>query len=92
MLNASGVPGAATTLTNALRAWSTVPPGNTPALRDGTALQCHGLPPGTDGDILMAQLDSALRQLGYPALIEPVPNPLPSGYDPTVECYVVLGR
>ena len=94
VLNASTVQGAATALTSLLqRDWPTVPPGNAPAVRDGTVLQCKRLPGGVDGDVLVAQVDSTLRQLGYhPAPIEPVPNPLPAGYDPAADCYVVLGR
>jgi len=93
VLNASGVQGAATALTDALSSsWATVPPGNAPALRNGTVLQCHGLPPGTDGDILVAQLLAILARLGHPATSEPVPDPLPPGYDPAAGCYVVLGR
>jgi hypothetical protein len=69
-----------------------VPSGTAAALRDGTVVQCNRLPPGPDGDIVVAQLMSILDQLGHPATNERVPDPLPPGYDPAANCYVVLGR
>jgi hypothetical protein len=89
VLNGSGISGAAGTRTNELKAkgYQTLPAGNAPAQRNGSAVQCK------DGYEKEAQvLVNTLGELGTTATIEPVPNPLPAGFDPTANCYVLLGK
>jgi hypothetical protein len=93
VLNASGVQGSATALTNEIRSksgWMTVPPNNAPVNRTGSAVQCRS--GGIETDVLVAQLLSLLSSLGVSARSEPVPNPLPPAYDQGASCYVILGK
>jgi len=88
VLNASGVQGAATQRTNDLKAkgYQALPAGNAATTRPGTAVQCKA---GyeKEADVLV----TTLGELGVPATVEAVPDPLPAGYDAGANCYVVLG-
>lgn len=88
VLNASGVQGAATQRSNDLKAkgYQVLPAGNAPETRDGTAVECVA---GYDkeADVLVA----TLGELGVPATVEALPDPLPAGFDAAANCYVVLG-
>ncbi|MBM3659129.1 MAG: LytR family transcriptional regulator [Actinobacteria bacterium] len=89
VLNGSGVQGAATQRSNDLKAkgYQVLPAGNAPQTRDGTAVQCvAGYE--KEGEALVA----TLNELGVPAAVEPLPSPLPAGYDTAANCYVLLGR
>jgi hypothetical protein len=89
VLNGSGIQNAATTTTNDLKAkaYQTAPAGNAPAQRTGTAVQCKA---GyeKEADVLVTELGS----LGVTAVVEAIGNPLPSQFDPTANCYVILGK
>ena len=89
VLNASGVQGAATQRTNDLKAkgYQALPAGNASATRDGTAVQCK-----TGYEKEADALVTTLGELGVPATVEAVPDPLPAGYDAAANCYVVLGK
>ena len=80
---------AATTTTNDLKAkgYQTAPAGNAPAQRSGTAVQCKA---GyeKEADVLVTELGS----LGVNAAVEAIADPLPAGFDPTANCYVILGK
>jgi hypothetical protein len=89
VLNGSGVQGAATQRTNDLKAqgYQALPAGNAPATRDGTAVQCvAGYEKEADALVV------TLGDLGVPATVEAVPDPLPAGFDPSANCYVLLGK
>jgi hypothetical protein len=89
VLNGSGIQNAATTRTNDLKArgYQTAPAGNAPAQRTGTGVQCKA---GYDKEA--AQLVTELQAIGVSAVVEPIANPLPSQFDPTANCYVILGK
>ena len=38
------------------------------------------------------QLVTELAAVGVPAVVEPIDNPLPSQFDATANCYVLLGK
>lgn len=89
VLNGSGVQGAATQRSNDLKAkgYQVLPAGNAPATRTGTAVQCvSGY--SKEAEALVA----TLQELGVPATVEPIPDPLPAGFDASANCYVLLGR
>jgi len=89
VLNGSGVQGAATQRSNDLKAkgYQVLPPGNADTTRDGTGVQCiAGYE--KEGEALVA----TLNELGVPAAVEPLPSPLPAGYDTAGNCYVLLGK
>ena len=88
VLNGSGIQNAATTATNDLRArgYQTASAGNATA-RTGTVVQCKA---GYEKEA--ETLVSELQQIGITAVVEAIPNPLPTGYEPTANCYVVLGK
>jgi len=89
VLNGSGVQGAATQRSNDLKAkaYQVLPAGNAPATRDGTAVQCVA---GYEKEA--EALVTTLNELGVPAAVEPLPSPLPAGYDTAANCYVLLGK
>src|SRR5262245_4124425 len=88
VLNGSGVSGAATTKTNDLKAkgYQTATPGNA-TQQNGTTVQCKA---GYDKEAqaLVTQLSS----LGTNATVQPIADPLPSGFEATANCYVILGK
>ena len=89
VLNGSGVQGAATQRSNDLKAkgYQVLPAGNAPETRDGTVVQCiAGYE--KEADVLV----TTLGELGVPAAVEAVPDPLPAGYDTAANCYVLLGK
>jgi hypothetical protein len=88
VLNGSGLQGAATTKTNDLKAkgYQTAAAGNA-ALQNGTTVQCKA---GYDKEA--QELVNQLATLGTTATVQPIPNPLPAGYEPTANCYVLLGK
>lgn len=88
VLNASGVQGAATGRTNDLKAqgYQAVSPDNASQTRTGSLVQCKA------GYEKEAQaLATTLGELGSPATVDALPDPLPAGYDATANCYVILG-
>lgn len=89
VLNGSGVQGAATQRSNDLKAkgYQVLPAGNAPATRDGTAVQCVS---GYEKEA--EALVATLNELGVPATVEAVANPLPAGFDASANCYVLLGK
>ena len=89
VLNGSGIQNAATTRTNDLKArgYQTAPAGNAPAQRTGTGVQCKA---GYEKEAQV--LVTELQQVGVTAVVEPIANPLPSQFDPTANCYVILGK
>jgi hypothetical protein len=89
VLNGSGLQGAATQRSNDLKAkgYQVLGAGNAPAQRTGTGVQCKA---GFEKEA--AALVATLGALGVPATVEPVPNPLPAGFDPAANCYVLLGK
>lgn len=89
VLNGSGLQGAATQRSNDLKAkgYQVLPAGNAPAQRTGTGVQCKA---GYEKEA--AVLVTTLGELGVPASVEPVSNPLPAGFDPAANCYVLLGK
>ena len=89
VLNGSGIQNAATTRTNDLKArgYQTAPAGNAPAQRTGTGVQCKA---GYEKEA--QQLVTELQAIGVTAVVEPISNPLPSQFDPTANCYVILGK
>jgi hypothetical protein len=89
VLNGSGMQGAATQRSNDLKAngYQVLPAGNAPATRTGTAVQCVS---GYDKEA--QALVATLQELGVPATVEPVPDPLPAGFDAAANCYVLLGK
>jgi len=89
VLNGSGVQGAATQRSNDLKAkgYQVLPAGNAPATRDGTGVQCVA---GYEKEA--EALATTLTDLGAPATVEPLPSPLPAGYDTAANCYVLLGK
>jgi hypothetical protein len=89
VLNGSGIQNAATTRTNDLKArgYQTASAGNAPAQRTGTGVQCkEGYE--KEAEVLVGEL----QQIGVTAVVEPIPNPLPAGFEPTANCYVILGK
>jgi hypothetical protein len=89
VLNGSGIQNAATTRTNDLKArgYQTAPAGNAPAQRNGNAVQCKA---GYEKEA--EQLVTELAAVGVTATIEPIANPLPTQFDGTANCYVLLGK
>jgi len=89
VLNGSGIQNAATTRTNDLKArgYQTAPAGNAPAQRTGSAVQCKA---GYEKEA--EQLVTELAAVGVTATIEPISNPLPTQFDATANCYVLLGK
>jgi hypothetical protein len=89
VLNGSGIQNAATTRTNDLKArgYQTAPAGNAPAQRTGNAVQCKA---GYDKEA--EQLVTELAAIGVTATVEPISNPLPTQFDGTANCYVLLGK
>ncbi len=89
VLNGSGVQGAASQKSNDLvaKGYQVVTPANATS-RTGTVVECKS---GFDKEA--AALVSTLKdELGTNATVEALPNPLPTDYDDTANCYVVLGR
>jgi hypothetical protein len=89
VLNGSGIQNAATTRTNDLKArgYQTAPAGNAPAQRTGSAVQCKaGYEKEAD------QLVTELAAIGVTATVEPLSNPLPTQFDGTANCNVLLGK
>jgi hypothetical protein len=88
VLNGSGLQGAATTKTNDLKAkgYQTAPADNA-VVQNGTTVQCKA---GYEKEA--TQLVSELATLGTTATVQPIANPLPSGFDATANCYVILGK
>jgi hypothetical protein len=89
VLNGSGVQGAANQRSSDLKAkgYQVLPPGNAPAPRTGTAVQCK------KGYEKEAQaLVAALNTLAIKATIEPFPNPAPVGPSAQANCLVILGK
>jgi predicted RecA/RadA family phage recombinase len=88
VLNASGVQGAATGRTNDLKAkgYQALPANNAAQTRTGTVVQCK---PGYEKEA--EALATTLGELGSPATVDALPDPLPSEYDAGANCYVVLG-
>ena len=89
VLNGSGVQGAATQRSNDLKAkgYQVLPAGNAATTRTGTAVQCRA---GYEKDA--TALSQTLQTLGVSASVEPLPEPLPTGYEASANCYVVLGK
>ncbi len=89
VLNGSGIQNAATTRTNDLKArgYQTAPAGNAPASQTGTTVQCKA---GYEKEA--EQLVSELSQIGVTATVQPIANPLPTQFDGTANCYVLLGK
>ena len=89
VLNGSGIQNAATTRTNDLKArgYQTAPAGNAPAQRTGNAVQCKA---GYEKEA--EQLVTELAAIGVTATVEPLSNPLPTQFDGTANCYVLLGK
>ena len=89
VLNGSGIQNAATTRTNDLKArgYQTTPAGNAPAQRNGTGVQCKA---GYEKEA--EKLVSELAAIGVTATVEPIANPLPTQFDGTANCYVLLGK
>jgi hypothetical protein len=89
VLNGSGIPNAASTRSNDLKArgYQTASAGNAPAQRNGTAVKCKA---GYEKEA--EQLVTELAAIGVTAVVEPLDNPLPTGFDPTANCYVILGK
>jgi LytR cell envelope-related transcriptional attenuator len=89
VLNGSGIQNAATTRTNDLKArgYQTAPAGNAPAPRTGSAVQCKA---GYEKEA--EQLVTELAAIGVTATIEQISNPLPTQFDGTANCYVLLGK
>jgi hypothetical protein len=89
VLNGSGIPNAASTRSNDLKArgYQTASAGNAPAQRTGTAVQCKA---GYDKEA--DKLVSELAAIGVTAVVEPIADPLPTQFDPIANCYVILGK
>jgi hypothetical protein len=89
VLNGSGIQNAATTRTNDLKArgYQTAPAGNAPAQRTGNGVQCKA---GYDKEA--EQLVTELAAIGVTATVEAISNPLPTQFDGTANCYVLLGK
>lgn len=89
VLNGSGVQGAATQRSNDLKAkgYQVLPSGNAPTTRTGTVIECRS---GFDKDAVA--LSQTLQTLGVSAAVSPLPEPLPTGYEASANCYVVLGK
>lgn len=89
VLNGSGIQGAATQRSNDLKAkgYQVLPAGNAPTTRTGTAVECHS---GYEKDAVA--LSQTLQTLGVSAAVSPLPEPLPSGYEASANCYVILGK
>lgn len=80
----------ATELTEDLRAegYDTVPPGPVPdGAGSGNVLRC------IDDELPMTRSGptDALRERAADVTVEPLPKPLPEGYDPNASCWLVLG-
>jgi LytR cell envelope-related transcriptional attenuator len=88
VLNGSGLQGAATTKTNDLKAkgYQTASAGNA-VQQNGTTVQCKA---GYEKEA--TELVNQLATLGTTATVQPIANPLPSGFEPTANCYVLLGK
>jgi len=89
VLNGSGIPNAASTRSNDLKArgYQTAPAGNAPSQRNGTAVQCKA---GYEKEA--QQLVVELQAIGVTGVVEPIANPLPTQFDGTANCYVILGK
>jgi hypothetical protein len=89
VLNGSGTQNAATSRSNDLRAqgYQTVDPRNAPSQRTGTGVQCKA-----DYEKEAQVLVNTLQVLGVPSAVEEVSNPLPTGFDASANCYVLLGK
>lgn len=89
VLNGSGVQGAATQRSNDLKAkgYQVLPSGNAPATRTGTVIECRS---GFEKDGVA--LSQTLQTLGVSAAVSPLPEPLPTGYEASANCYVILGK
>ena len=89
VLNGSGVQGAATQRSNDLKAkgYQVLPAGNAPSTRTGTVVQCKS---GYEKEA--AALAATLQTIGVPATVSGLPDPLPSGYEASANCYVLLGK
>jgi len=89
VLNGSGVQGAATQRSNDLKAkgYQVLPAGNAPTTRTGTSVECHS---GYEKDA--TALSQSLQTLGISASVSPLPDPLPSEYEASANCYVILGK
>lgn len=89
VLNGSGVQGAATQRGNDLvaKGYQVLPAGNAPAQRNGNAVQCKA-DFAKEAQVLVQELGT----LGVTAAVEPVPDPLPAGFDAAANCYVILGK
>jgi len=89
VLNGSGIQNAATTRTNDLKArgYQTAPAGNAPAPQTGTTVQCKA---GYEKDA--DKLVTELAAIGVTATVQPIANPLPTQFDGTANCYVLLGK
>ncbi len=89
VLNGSGVAGAATQRSSELRGkgYQVLPAGNAPAQRTGSAVQCKA---GYEKEAQV--LVTTLAEFGVTAVVEPIPDPLPAGFDAAANCYVLLGK
>jgi hypothetical protein len=89
VLNGSGLQGAASTRTNDLKAkaYQTAPAGNAPSQRTGNAVQCKA---GYEKEA--EKLVTELQTVGLTAVVEPIAEPLPSQYDATANCFLILGK
>ena len=89
VLNGSGIPNAASTRSNDLKArgYQTASAGNAPAQQTGTTVQCKaGYEKEAD------QLVVELAAIGVTAAVQPIADPLPTQYEATANCYVILGK
>lgn len=89
VLNGSGIQGAATQRSNDLKAkgYQVLPAGNAPTQRTGTVVSCRA---GYEKEA--AALAQTLQTLGVSASVAALPDPLPSGYEASANCYVLLGK
>ena len=90
VLNGSGIQGAATTAANDLKAqgYQTVPAGNAPAQRTGTAVQCKA---GYEKEAEQLVTEPR-RRSASPSAVEPIVEPAARRFDATANCYVILGK
>lgn len=86
VFNGSGVNMAAQTTSNTLRAqgYKVGTPGDFPAGRTGTAVQCK---PGFEDEA-----QALATKVGTGAVVEPYPTAPPTGTDPNANCLVILGK